>query len=178
MTTVVPPIADPVAIGSPAYAEALEFLYREARLLDNAQHADWLTLLHPEIEYHMPVRVSRMPKDGNGFVSEMEFFTENFSSLHTRIRRLHTDQAWAEQPASRARHFLTNSVVGVLPGGDMEVLSNLMVTRTRSDLPYDLFTGERRDVLRRGDGQQLLLAHRTYYLDQTVLRAMNLSILF
>jgi hypothetical protein len=49
--------------------------------------------------------------------------------------------------------------------------------RTRSDLPYDFFSGERRDVLRpNGDGFRL--ARRTVLIDQTVLKAYNLSIFF
>jgi 3-phenylpropionate/cinnamic acid dioxygenase small subunit len=171
-------VAEPVAIGSPEYSEVLDFLFREARLLDAYDHVAWLELLHPEIEYRMPVRLTRMPKDGLGFDDEMEFFTENFSSLNTRVQRLQTEQAWAEQPNSRARHFVANTLVERLPGGDLQATSAFLVTRTRSDLPYDMFTGERLDTLRRGDAGRLLLARRIIHFDQTVLRAMNLSIFF
>jgi len=170
-------VAEPVAVGSPEYAAVLDFLYREARLLDGYDHREWLKVLHPDIEYRMPVRLTRMPKDGLGFVDEMEFFTENYSSLNTRVQRLQTEQAWAEQPGSRARHFVSNTLVERLPDGDLRATSAFLVTRTRADLPYDMFTGERIDTLRRDDGR-LLLVGRLIHFDQTVLQAMNLSIFF
>lgn len=166
-----------VAIGSPEYGEILGFLYREAQALDESRFDDWLEFLAPEVEYRMPVRIERMPKDGPGFVKEMEFYSENHSSLVTRVRRLQTEQAWAEQPGSRQRHFVTNTVVTRgEQEGHFQLTSNFLVTRTRSDLPYDLFTGERRDVLRRDEDDRLLLANRLILLDQTVLLSYNLSI--
>jgi 3-phenylpropionate/cinnamic acid dioxygenase small subunit len=165
-------------IGSPEYAEAVGFLFEEARLLDGYDYRKWLEVLHPDIEYHMPVRLTRMPKDGFGFVDDMEFFSENFSSLNTRVQRLQTEQAWAEQPGSRARHFVSNTLVDRAPDGDLHATSAFLVTRTRADSPYDMFTGTRQDVLRRGDDGRLLLAKRLIHLDTTVLQAMNLSIFF
>jgi 3-phenylpropionate/cinnamic acid dioxygenase small subunit len=166
-----------VMIGSAEYAEVLQFLHGEARALDESRFEDWLGFLAPEISYRMPVRLERMPKDGPGFVDEMEFYSENHSSLVTRVRRLQTEQAWAEQPGSRQRHFLTNTIVTLRDDGAYEAISNFMVTRSRSDLPYDLFTGQRHDVMRRDeDGGGLLLANRLILLDQTVLLSYNLSI--
>lgn len=171
-------VTERLKVGSPEHAEAVEFLYEEAHLLDGYDHRKWLEVLHPDIEYKMPIRLTRMPKDGLGFVDDMEFFNENYSSLRTRVQRLETDQAWAEQPGSRARHFVSNVLVDRLPDGDLQVTSAFLVTRTRADLPYDMFTGERNDTLRRGDDGHLLLARRIIHFDQTVLQAMNLSIFF
>jgi 3-phenylpropionate/cinnamic acid dioxygenase small subunit len=168
---------EPIAIGTPEYSEVVDFLYREARLLDGYDHRKWLEVLHPEIDYRMPVRLTRMPKDGLGFVDEMEYFTENFSSLNTRVQRLQTEQAWAEQPGSRARHFVSNTLVDRVENGDLVATSAFLITRTRADMPYDMFTGERVDTLRREDGR-LLLIGRLIHFDQTVLQAMNLSIFF
>ena len=167
-----------IGAGTAEYAEVVEFLYHEADLLDTMRFPEWLELLAPEIEYRMPVRLERMPKDGLGFVQGMEFFSENHSSLTTRIKRLETEQAWSEQPNSRTRHLITNVRVrrGESPD-ELAVVSNFMVTRTHWDFPYDLFTGERHDVLRRS-GDSFLVASRIVYLDQTVLQSYNLSIFF
>ena len=167
-----------VPIGSEQYSEVLAFLYEEARLLDSQRLPEWLETMTPDVEYHMPQRLSRMPKDGPGFEAELEYFSENHSSLRTRVARLQTEQAWAEQPASRTRHFVTNAVVERTPDGEYIARSNFLVTRTRADLPYDLFTGEREDTLRRDESGMLRLARRTIWFDQTVLRAYNLSIFF
>lgn len=166
-----------VPVGSADYNIVLEWLYREAALLDRADFESWLGLMAPDIVYEMPTRQSVYQKDGDGFDADFGFFAENHSSLETRVKRLQTDQAWAEQPGSRTRHLVSNLLVDRLPGGEFLATTAFLVTRIRSDLPYDFFTGERRDVLRpEGDG--LLLARRTILIDQTVLKSYNLSIFF
>jgi 3-phenylpropionate/cinnamic acid dioxygenase small subunit len=170
------PAATRLPYGGPEYDEVMGFLIDEADALDGYRFEDWLQMLAPDIEYRMPVRVDRMPKDGLGFVSEMEFMSDNLSSLRTRVKRLGTKQAWAEQPVSRTRHMITNvRVHRAEPPAEFAVLSSFMVARARWDLPYDLFTGERHDTLRREDGA-LRLARRIVYFDQTALRSHNLSI--
>jgi 3-phenylpropionate/cinnamic acid dioxygenase small subunit len=167
-----------IRVGSEEYSEVLEFLYDELDLLDNFRFPEWLELLATDIEYRMPVRLERMPKDGHGFVTGMEFFSETFASLTTRVKRLQTEQAWAEQPNSRTRHLLANVRIDRAERPDeLTVVSNFIVTRTHWDFPYDLFAGERHDVLRRAN-DSFKVARRTIYLDQTVLHSYNLSIFF
>ncbi len=167
-----------IPVGSPLHASIVEFLYREAYLLDDGHFSEWLELFADDIEYRMPVRTTVKPSRGTGFSAEMEFFTENHASLETRVRRLATDRAWAEQPASRTRHLVTNVLV---EHGDHEdelrVRTAFFVARTHGDKPYDFYSGERRDVIRQVD-DRFLIAARDIYLDQTVLHSYNLSIFF
>jgi 3-phenylpropionate/cinnamic acid dioxygenase small subunit len=151
------------------------FLYREAELLDTYRFADWLALLTPDIEYRMPVRTTQFLTDGEGF-QEFEFFSENLASLTTRVRRLETEFAWAEVPPSRTRHFVSNVIVEEGDDG-LAVRSSFLVTRTRQDLDYQMFTGVRHDRLLPG-GEGFLLDKRTILVDQTVITATNLSVLF
>lgn len=166
----------PIRIGEERYADVIDFLYREADLLDNYKFDEWLEMLHEDLVYKMPVRLSVMPKDGSGFVDEMQLFDETRNSLVTRVKRLHTEQAWAEQPGSRTRHVVANIRVWTEDGGeDLHVTSAFICTRARADNPYDVFTGERRDILD-GSGERLLLKRRDILFDQTVMHAYNLSI--
>lgn len=167
----------PVPIGSAEYNRVLEWLYREAALLDRGDFPAWLDLMAQDIRYEMPTRQSVYPKDGDGYADGFGFFAENYSSLETRVKRLQTDQAWAEQPGSRTRHFVSNLLLDRAENGDFHATTSFLITRIRSDLPYDLFTGERRDILR-ADGDSFLLARRTILFDQTVLKSYNLSIFF
>jgi 3-phenylpropionate/cinnamic acid dioxygenase small subunit len=174
--TAAPAVADLLPIGSDEYSRATLYLYREAQLLDGGLFDAWLDTLHDELVYEMPVRQSVMPKDGTGFVDGMTFLTETRNSLLTRVRRLQTEQAWAEQPGSRTRHMVGNVLVQRGEGGgELRVTSAFLVTRTRADLPYDVFTGERRDVLVDHAGE-LLLRRRQILFDQTVMKSYNLSI--
>lgn len=171
-------VAADCAPGSALYGEIVEFLYREADLLDTNRFGDWLDLLAQDIHYVMPVRTTQFRAKGEGF-QDVAFFEENFVSLRTRVKRLETEFAWAETPPSRTRHFITNILAD--PGdkaGDFQVRSSFMVARTRSDQGYQLFTGQRQDVLRRTDVTDFKITSRRILIDQTVLSGSNLSIFF
>lgn len=166
------------APGTPLYGEVVEFLYREADLLDSYRFGEWLELFAEDIRYDMPVRTNQFRSAGEGF-QEMAFFDETFVSLKTRVKRLETGFAWAETPPSRTRHFVSNVLVA--PGeraGELAVRLNFMVTRTRADHGYQMFAGRREDTLRRGAGGGFKIARRRIFGDQTVLTNTNLSVLF
>jgi 3-phenylpropionate/cinnamic acid dioxygenase small subunit len=164
--------------GTVLYGEFLEFLYREAELLDCNRFSDWLALFTEDIRYDMPVRTTQFLSSGTGF-QRVAFIDDNIHSLRTRIRRLETDSAWAETPPSRTRHFVSNVLAA--PGaraGEYAVTVNFMVTRCRGDQGYQFYTGRREDTLRRDSTGQLRIARRRILVDQTVITATNLSILF
>ncbi|MSQ27784.1 MAG: hypothetical protein EXR51_06570 [Dehalococcoidia bacterium] len=47
-------MASPLSPSDQRYADALEFLYHEADLLDTGRFLEWLDLLTPDIRYVMP----------------------------------------------------------------------------------------------------------------------------
>jgi 3-phenylpropionate/cinnamic acid dioxygenase small subunit len=170
--------ADVCAPGTPLYCEILEFLYREAALLDDSAYAAWIELCAEDIHYVMPVRTTQFRARGAGF-EDVSFFDENINSLRTRVARLQTESAWAETPPSRTRHFLTNVLVraGERPH-EFEVAANFLVTRTRADQAYQMFTGRREDLLRRVAPSEYRIVKRRILVDQTVITSTNLSVFF
>ena len=46
-------------VGSQTYFEVLDFLNTEAELLDDNKIREWFALLDPEIDYKVPIRVTR-----------------------------------------------------------------------------------------------------------------------
>jgi 3-phenylpropionate/cinnamic acid dioxygenase small subunit len=164
--------------GTALYGDIVEFLYEEAELLDSNRFSDWLALFAEDVRYDMPVRTTQFRASGQGF-QEVAFFDDNLQSLRTRVRRLETDTAWAETPPSRTRHFVSNVLVrpGAQPN-EYAVAVNFIVTRSRGDQGYQFFTGRREDTLRRDAGRQFRIARRHILVDQTVITATNLSILF
>ena len=98
-----------------------QFLYREARLLDERRFHDWLELFTDDLRYWMPVRTSRYPKGSRAIVildedryveelaqeGELALLDETKQSLSRRVARLDTGMAWAEGPAL-AHHLITN----------------------------------------------------------------------
>jgi 3-phenylpropionate/cinnamic acid dioxygenase small subunit len=168
----------PCAPGTPLYGEVVEFLYREADLLDSYRFLEWVELFTDDVRYDMPVRTSQVRAEGDGF-QQVGFFEDNKVSLRTRVRRLETDFAWAESPPSRTRHFVSNVLIAHGgQAGELEVRLNFMVTRTRSDRGYQMFTGRREDTLRRAPDGAFKIARRRILADQTALTSTNLSVLF
>lgn len=159
------------------YREVCELLYEEAELLDDGKFEEWLELLTGDIVYEMPVRVTREKGAGQGFVDDVKHFEENRFSLEQRVHRLDTEYAWAEDPPSRTRHFVTN--IRPLPSDEQDevvIRSYLLLYRTRGDTPdYDILSAERKDVLR-SVGGSWKIARRTIFVDQTTLDINNLSV--
>ena len=168
-----------------------QFLYREARLLDERRFHEWLDLLTDDVRYWMPVRTNRYPKASKAIVildpdrytekdlgqeDDLAIFDETKETLGRRIARLETGMAWAEDPPSRTRHIVCN--IEVEPGdtaSELKVFSNFLVYRSRSETEQDFYVGARQDVLRQVNGAWKL-ARRTIILDQNVLLAKNVSI--
>jgi 3-phenylpropionate/cinnamic acid dioxygenase small subunit len=170
-----------------------QFLYREARLLDERRFHDWLELFTDDLRYWMPVRMSRYPKGSRAIVildedryveeelareGELALLDETKESLSMRIARLDTGMAWAEDPPSRTRHLITNiEVEAGSTDAELTVYSNFLVYRTRGETEQDFFVGRREDTLRNVEGAWKI-ARRTIVLDQNVLLPKNVSIFF
>lgn len=154
------------------------WLNREAELLDDRQMHEWLELLHPELEYTLPVRITRERETGSGFSANGFHMHEDYESMSLRVKRLDTDYAWAEDPPSRTRRLVANVRVEATSGDSYELRSNFHLFRSRlDDVAYDLLVGERRDLLV-DDGGQLKLRRREVLLDHSTLPSKNLAVFF
>lgn len=156
--------------------ECTTFLYHEAELLDGRQFGQWIDLLSSDIDYRIPVRTTRLNQDGDGFSQTAYFMKEDLGSLKLRVAKLGSEYAWAENPATRTRHMISNVRVGTATAEGQAVASNFAVYCFRGDSPTPLVvTGERRDVLVRA-ADTWKLKRRLVLLDSTVLGLEALSI--
>ena len=173
--------------------EVEQFLYREARLLDERRLHEWVELFTEDVRYWMPMRSNRYPAESKAIgrlaqehepeteraqAEELAILDETKATLRARIARLDTGMAWAEDPPSRTRHIISN--IEVEEGdttSELKVYSNYLVYRTRGETEQDFYIGRREDVLRRIDGAWKI-ARRKIILDQNVLLAKNVSIFF
>jgi len=164
-----------VGFGSPEHGEVMDFVHHEAQLLDDGALEPWLDLLAEDLTYFMPVRITRSRGEGAGFV-ETGYYDDTKPMLATRVRRyLDSSSAWAEDPPSRTRRFITNVRVWVDGNGDRYVRSNYLILRNRLDeSDFEIVSAERRDLLRHVNGT-LKLARRVVYCDQTLLSIQNLA---
>ncbi len=168
----------------PALQHAIEqFLYYEARLLDDRRIDEWYELLADDIHYYMPTRYNRLKREADREFSgphETALFDEDKRSIAQRIRRLHTGMAWAEDPPSRTRHLISNVMIRPgLKAGEYEVDSYYLIYRSRLEREVEMFVGSRHDLLRPVDtAAKWQIARRTIILDQATVLARNLSFFF
>lgn len=161
--------------------EIEQALSAEARALDARRFRDWLDFLTDDIVYWMPIRNVRRAAEVNEEFTrygEPAYYDENRALLETRVLKLESGWAWAEDPPSRTRHHLSNIVITETRGADEVVCEcDLLLYRSRLDTDVDLFSARRVDTLRRVAGSWKL-ARREIYLDSTVLTAKNLGVFF
>lgn len=162
---------------SETYGRVRDFMYHEAEILDDRRHREWLALLTDDIVYLAPVRVTTAHSLTDSVLAGMDHFTEDLYSLTKRVERFETDHAWAEDPPSRTRRFVTNVRCWQGErGGELIARCNLLLFRSRGDVQKpDLISAQRTDLLREQDGE-LKLARREILLDESVLRTQNLAV--
>jgi 3-phenylpropionate/cinnamic acid dioxygenase small subunit len=172
------PTTTRVPVGSPIYNEVLEFLYDEARMLDEIRLQDWGATLAEDLLYSAPLRQTRPSnQQASSVIRTVQHYHDDYRSVMGRIMRLTGKSAWAEDPPSRTRRLVTNlQVLQSDKPDEYLVRSYLLITRSRFDFDeYDLISAERHDVLRRV-GSSFKLARREVLLDQAVLGTPNLAI--
>lgn len=165
-------------VGPELQTEVCQFLYREARTLDENRFEDWLEMLTEDVSYEMPLTLTRERSEQDRvYDTEMQYYSENIHSLKMRVARLRTEYAWAEDPPTRTTHLVLN--VELEPGeDDSEVVarSAFLVFANRGPLgDWEKFVGRRTDVLLR-DESGWKVRRRTLHLDQATLGANTISV--
>ncbi|MDH4398790.1 3-phenylpropionate/cinnamic acid dioxygenase subunit beta [Sphingorhabdus sp.] len=166
-----------VPLGSPVYNAILETLFNEAAALDERRFDDWTAMLATDLIYTAPIRLTRTgPTRDRDVMRSMFHFDDDYNSILMRIGRLHKS-AWAEDPPSRCRRFITNVRVAECgTEGEYEVVSYLFLERSRGDNPEnERMSAERRDVWREVNGS-FKLATREIIVDQSVLGMANFAV--
>ena len=166
--------------------EIENFLFAEAELLDERRFTEWLDLLTEDLVYFMPlqrnVKFGESDRERTRIGVDVSWFDEDKWTLAKRVEQLMTGLHWAEEPASRVSHLVTNvQVHEVRPSLDapVEVVakSRFLIYQNRVERETAIFVGKRHDLLRRTDGGWKL-ARREIVLDQSVLLAKNLTVFF
>lgn len=160
------------------YLEILEFLWEEAAVLDRDALLEWKAMLDEEIAYRMPVCVTRKRRSGESFETATMHFDEDYLSIAFRIRRFEETQAWAADPPTRTRRFVTSVRAWEGQGTSVfDVTSSLLLIRsTDDDYRTDLVTAERFDRIRFTPEGAPLLLERKIIADQSTIGTHNLAV--
>ena len=162
--------------------EIEEFLYNEAELLDERRYSDWIELIADDVHYHMPIRrnvkFGEWDRENSRAGSEVSWFDEDKRTLIGRVRQLETGIHWCEEPVSRVRPIASNVHMVKAEGDEVHVRCRFVIYKNRVQDYENLFIGKREDVLRRDRTTNWKIAKRTIILDQNVLLAKDMNILF
>lgn len=105
-----------------------EFLFHEARLLDERRLSEWLALFAPDAEYWVPYAWQQQsPKD------HVSLYYETVSLLRMRVDRLEGEIAPLDSPQARVNHYLTNVTVEDGAGGELTARAQLLFVEYRRE---------------------------------------------
>ena len=108
--------------------------------------------------------------------ADANWFDEGKEDLSKRVQQILGGDHWAEEPRSRTIHAVTNVNIAANAGSELVVHSRIIVSQHRQDDDIASFVGKRVDRLRRTPALQV--AHRTIYINQSVLLAKGLTTFF
>jgi 3-phenylpropionate/cinnamic acid dioxygenase small subunit len=103
-----------------SYAALEDFVYHEARLIDEKRFDEWYGLFTDDARYWMPL--TRGQPNGETYTS---LFDEDSLLLKVRIERLRTPNAFSQQQPSFCQHVLQHPAVEEAEAG-----ANRYVVRT------------------------------------------------
>ncbi len=148
-----------------------QFLFREARLLDERHFHDWLALFTADCRYWVPIRETVADLSSGTYDEDtiaVAHIDDDLEHLRMRVERLDSRLAHAEVPPSRTRRLISNVEITAVEGEELTVLCNFILYQARKEKSEFLMVGRREDRLRRaGDGWQICL--RKVVLEQTLL---------
>ncbi len=115
---------------TPTREDVIDFVYAEARMLDEGRFADWLALWLPEGHYWMPLDYKQ--SDPETVTSLL--YEDNFM-LRLRVERLEGERTFSQKPKSRCHHVLNRPFVDEFdPGANRYVTTTSMhYVETRLD---------------------------------------------
>ena len=103
-----------------------QFLFHEARLLDERRLQEWLALYADDAEYWVPYAwEQKSPKD------HVSLFYETKSLLSMRIDRLERELSPLDSPMARVNHYLTN--LAVEDGAELTARAHLLFVEHRRE---------------------------------------------
>lgn len=150
------------------YARICAFLYREARLLDDRQWDEWLTLYAEDVRYWMPSwddddQITEDP------LSEISLiYYGDRSGLEDRVFRIKTERSGASTPEPRTAHSVLNVEVLADRSDAIDVRYNF-ATHNHRYKRDDIFFGTMFVTLRKA-GDDFLISDKKIVLKNDYIR--------
>lgn len=151
--------------------EVEDFLYREARLMDEHAYDEWLALWTDDALYWVPCNEDDFDPERH-----VSIVYENRSRLEDRIARLKSGAAYAQDPRSRLSRVVSNVEVEKGNGKEIVVNSTFNLTALRRNR-MDVFAGRAVHKLRpEGDSFKIAFKKVILVTNDAVIRNMTFLI--
>jgi len=145
--------------------EVEQFIYHEARLMDENRYDEWLALWDDDALYWVPSN-----RDDIDPKREVSLIYDDRVRLDTRILRLKSGLAHSQEPKSRMRRLVSNFEIENGSEGEITTSSNFILAELRRG-KQDIFAGRTIHRLRQVNGgfkmayKKVLLVNNDEYID-------------
>ena len=132
------------------YQAVVEFLYREARLADEARYAEWQALWTDDGVYWVPATTDPAADPE----THLSHIYDNRGRIDTRIKLLQTGHRYSQEPASLMRRLISNIEVEATDNGERVAESNFILAELAIQAKREMhwWVGRTTHRLRRVDG--------------------------
>ena len=110
--------------------DVIDFIYAEARMLDEGRYSEWLDLWLPEGHYWMPLDYQQSDP-----INETSLLYEDHFMLRLRVERLNGERTFSQKPKSRCHHVIQRPFVDIFDpeAGYFETNTSMHYVETRLD---------------------------------------------
>jgi benzoate/toluate 1,2-dioxygenase beta subunit len=143
----------------PDFRRIENFLYREARLMDENAYQEWLSLWADDICYWVPSRAGETDPS-----LQISIIYDNRKRLEARIKRLVSGFAYAQDPKSLMRRVISNIEIDQAADDIVITWSNFALGEFRRG-KQDIFVGRTMHKLRPADDSFKILLKKVFLLN-------------
>jgi 3-phenylpropionate/cinnamic acid dioxygenase small subunit len=137
-----------------------EFLFREARLLDEHDYDGWLELWDDAGVYVVPANGEDIDPE-----HQVSIIYDNRRRLGRRVEQLQTGYRYAQLPQSRTQHFISNIEVAASDDARLHVRSAYMIMEARFGNVRCWAGRAQHELVAPTDGQLRILRKAIVFID-------------
>ncbi|MBO6856730.1 aromatic-ring-hydroxylating dioxygenase subunit beta [Roseibium sp.] len=108
--------------------EVIEFIYDEARMLDEGRYSEWLSLWLEDGHYWMPLDYKQTDPH---LVTSLLY--EDMFMLRLRVERLNGARTFSQKPKSRCHHVIQRPFIDEMDGQRIVTNTSMHYVETRLD---------------------------------------------
>ena len=148
-----------------------QFLYREARFLDDEEWDNWITCYAPTASFWMPSwdNFDKLTEDPQSEISLIYY--PDRQGLEDRVFRIKTERSSATMPDTRTCHNIANVEIVSVEGSQATVRFNWNTLSFRYKTNYSYFGMSRYVIDFSGDAPQILSKYvvlKNDYINQVI----------